>query len=113
MSDTFDDGPPTHGGQYAYLDWRHLGRAVLAVFRENKGQEAASGVKASADTWGIASVLRQDLLRRVRDRWCHATGLDRFRFPYSEDEVVRFYFRYRKRKPEELVAFEAVLGAEG
>jgi hypothetical protein len=97
-----------------HLCWRHFAGAVLAVFLENQRRESQSDCchKASADTWGIVDELRQDIHRRSARQWCTRVGLDSSRFPYSVDEVVRLYFRFRKRNGAEIEQFRAEIEAE-
>jgi hypothetical protein len=85
-------------------------RAVLDVFKENQAREAAS-IKASADTWGLHSARRHELVERVSAKWCRICGKDSSWFPYSEDAIVKAYFSFRKRNAAEIEAFHREIEA--
>lgn len=95
-----------------YLHWSYVAGAVMDVFRQNQGREAIGGEKASADTWGLEDHLRLEVWARVRQFWSNRSGLPADKFPFTVDQTVRVYMRYRKRNEDELRAFELEI-AEG
>lgn len=88
-----------------YLHWSYIAKAVLLAFRENQG--GRMDVPPLSDQWAMHSGLREDLFRRVRQRWCALTDSHWTDFPYSVDGVVGIYMRYRKRTEAELASYEA------
>jgi hypothetical protein len=95
------------------LEWYHLEGCVLDVYRENQRREKAARaepattfIEASADRWGLLDRLRRDLHQRARESWAKRTNKDPDEFPLNRDWVVKMYFRFRKRNPDELAAYE-------
>lgn len=112
-NDDADDGDCGErlGKSLRHLAWHHIAGAVMDVFRENqRREEVKAGPKASADEWATHSHLRRDIHDRAMQNWCARTGKNCQWWPYSEDQVARLYFRYRKRSAAELKAFEREIG---
>ncbi len=98
---------------FDYLCWRYIALAMLDVYRENQANDSQPGaIKAMADSWGINSVLRQQIFDRVRAAWCVHADSDGKHFPYSVDYVAFLYFRYRKRTKEEIQLFNEELNGQ-
>jgi hypothetical protein len=91
-----------------YLEWHYIAGAVMEVFRENQRLEEADkdAIKASADSWCICEPLRQDVYQRARRNWLARTKEPVTTWPYNVDYTALVYFKFRKRNPEELKAFE-------
>jgi hypothetical protein len=79
-----------------YLDAKHISKAVLAVYEENKKLESAAGFSADVENWWLSDELRQDLWKRTRDAWCQKVGRDFTLFPYAVDFVARLYARFSR-----------------
>jgi hypothetical protein len=98
----------------AYMSWKYVAAAILAVFRGNQAREKEKGAfKASADVWMSVDGLRQRNFEACRRHWCDLTKLDVTYFPLSVDAVARLYFKVRKRNPDEVAAFEAEVQRAG
>jgi hypothetical protein len=93
---------------FQYLSWYYSAGAVLNVFHENERRFRAGECrfKACADIWCINDDLREDCNERARRHWCRLTKLDDTYYPLSIDAVARLYFRIRKRRKEEIEAFD-------
>lgn len=94
-----------------FLGWQYLAGAVLDVYAENIMNEEEDWRKGSADAWSWSTPLRQELLRRTREKWCERSELDPTWFPYSQDAVVKMWLRFRKRSPAEVAEFRREIEA--
>lgn len=95
----------------AHINPVHFALAVLKVYRLNEqAWEAKVGfAEANADLWGINSVYRGHLYANVAREWTALTGIDHREFPFTEDAVVKMYFRFRKRSAAEVAAWDQEL----
>lgn len=93
---------------FNYLAWYWSAASVLDVFHENgrKFRDGHCKIKPSADVWCINDRLRQDVHERACRAWCRLTKLDDTYFPLSVDGTSRLYFRIRKRRRDEIEAFD-------
>lgn len=94
----------------AYLDPKHLARAVMRTFQHLVNNETSLGHKAQSDVWIWHSEQRGVLVRMVRREWCDATGLDETWWPYSDDAVIRLHLKLRKRVTDSLNDWAKELG---